>query len=76
MDKPASTRVPHVRGDEPSDRIPSNGNDHVFPTCVGMNRVGECVGNLENSVPHVRGDEPTMRCLTAGRSWCSPRAWG
>ena len=49
---------------------------YVFPTSVGMNRLGTIDVSNIGSVPHERGDEPRGRKRAAEAAVCSPRAWG
>ena len=49
---------------------------YVFPTCVGMNRVGELGTKSLFSVPHMRGDEPLGYEVKVCENLCSPHAWG
>ena len=48
----------------------------VFPTRVGMNRIGGHLGYLRKGVPHARGDEPSTAPNSLPMEQCSPRAWG
>jgi len=49
---------------------------HVFPTCVGMNRI-EGLGRPGHAgVPHMRGDEPILNASFYFSLLCSPHAWG
>ena len=52
--------VPHLRGDGPPFFASVEGVGGVFPTCVGMDRLGERQRNLIQRVPHLRGDGPRL----------------
>mgnify|MGYP006996006499 CR=1 FL=1 len=39
----------------------------MFPTHVGMNRVGDAPRHDHHNVPHTRGDEPNRRAGNARR---------
>ena len=53
-------RVPHARGDEPSNVPSAASYVTVFPTHVGMNRQSIDTSLSSYRVPHARGDEPTV----------------
>ena len=48
----------------------------VFPTTVGMNRMGITISSYQMSVPHDRGDEQQNAGLLEKFNECSPRPWG
>ena len=48
----------------------------MFPTPVGMNRVGNGATSPLRGVPHARGDEPGLEDLDRAIRLCSPRPWG
>ena len=52
------TRIPHTRGDEPSQTRYSATSTSVFPTHVGMNRGVASLFASAARIPHTRGDEP------------------
>ena len=52
--------VPHARGDEPHSLEQLIQTKIVFPTPVGMNRIGCATLKDMIGVPHARGDEPGL----------------
>ena len=48
----------------------------VFPTHVGMDRLGGRFDYADMGVPHARGDGPDSRGGHRIARWCSPRTWG
>ena len=69
-------RVPHGRGDEPTEASEVSTANAVFPTGVGMNRRLRQADVVLVGVPHGRGDEPTVSSSSSSIFACSPRAWG
>ena len=48
----------------------------MFPTHVGMNRLGKSMETKLTHVPHTRGDEPADRVSLTVATGCSPHTWG
>ncbi len=48
----------------------------VFPTHVGVNRVGIVIDTVANSLPHARGGEPEVPEQYQKQLASSPRTWG
>ncbi len=55
---PPGGRLPHMRGDEPHQKLSGELDYAVCPTCVGMNRPLRAFQLHVQCLPHMRGDEP------------------